>query len=158
MLFQLLLNFIIAMAWMLLHDSWDSFNFAIGFIAGFLIVFAMRRFFPDPFYGKKLWAIVKFFLLFLVEMYKSGLLVIKQVLQPKLSIQPGIFKAKTRLTGDWEITALSCFITLTPGSVVMEVDPKQGILFIHAMDIVEQEKAIREMMVVVEDAIMGVTR
>jgi len=143
---------------MLLHDRWNALTFAIGYFIGFLFIFGLRRFFPTPFYGKKSWAILKLIYLFILELVKSTIVVIRQVTRPKLNIEPGIFKVSTSLTSDWEITLLSVLITLTPGSVVMEVAPADGIMYIHAMDANEFKRSIMKTKTMFEEAILEVTK
>lgn len=157
--FQIMLNLLIAATWMFLNDTWSIVTFFIGYVIGMFFILFMRRFFPGrKFYGVKLFAIVKLFLLFIRELMKSSYIVLKQITARKITVQPGIFKLKTDLTSDMEITLLSSLITLTPGSVVMEVDPAEGILYIHAMDIVENEESVTKTKIMFEKAIMGVTR
>lgn len=156
--FQILLNLLIAMVWMLLHDAWDTLTFAVGYGIGMIFIFSLRRFFPTPFYGRKCWAILKLFWLFNIELLKSSLVVIGQVTRPKLNIEPGIFKVSTVMKTDWEITLLSCLITLTPGSVVMEVSTEEQIMYIHAMDSSEFKTSIMKSKHVFEQAIIKVMR
>lgn len=157
MTLQILLNLIIGLVWMLLHDRWDAETFTIGYLIGLLFIFALRRFFPTTFYMRKCWAILKLFFLFIIELVKSTIVVVRQVARPKLNIEPGIFKVQTKLKSDWEITLLSKLITLTPGSVVMEVAPAEGIMYIHAMDASEFKNSIMESKRIFEDAILEVT-
>lgn len=159
MTMQILLNLVIAMVWMLLHDEWNTLTFAEGYVVGLIMIFALRRFFPTAFYGKRVWAILRLIGLFSVELVKSSLLVIGQITRPKLNIQPGIFKMETVLKGDWEITMLSSLITLTPGSVVIEVAPEEGIMYVHAMDVSESlENAVEKTKLRFEKAIIEVMR
>lgn len=154
---QILLNLVIGILWMLLHDRWDANTFVTGYAIGLLIIFGLRRFFPNPFYGKRIWAILKLLYLFIRELVKSTIVVIRQVAGPRLTIEPGIFKIQTKLKNDWEITLLSMLITLTPGSVVMEVAPEEGMLYIHAMDATEFHSSITESKRIFEEAILEVT-
>lgn len=154
---QILLNLLIAMVWMLLHDTWDTLTFTVGYIIGMIIIFTLRRFFPAPFYVRRLWSILKLLHLFNLELIKSSFTVIGQVTRPTLNIEPGIFKVETDLKTDLEITILSNLITLTPGSVVMEVDPEAGILYIHAMDSSEFLTSILKSKIMFEKAIQEVT-
>lgn len=153
---QLLLNIFIAFLWMLLNDAWSVLNFSIGYLVGLLLIFIMRRFFPTPFYLKKLWALVKLIMLFIKELLMSSIYVLKQVVSPQLTFTPGIFALETELSGDWEITALSLLITLTPGSVMMEVSPDGRVLYVHAMNIPDSQ--VKNAMHAFEKAIMEVTR
>ena len=157
MTLQVLLNLVIGLVWMLLHDRWDAQTFSVGCLIGFFIIFMMRRFFPTPFYGRKLWALVKLTYLFILELILSTFVVVRQVIRPKLNIEPGIFKVETKLKSEWEITLLSVLITLTPGSVVMEVAPEDGRLYIHAMDANEFKTSIMKSKTVFENAILEVT-
>lgn len=158
MTLQILLNLLIGLVWMLLHDEWSVLSFGIGYLIGLLFIFGLRRFFPTPFYGKKSWAIVKLFFIFNIELVKSTIVVIRQVMRPKLNIEPGVFKMETKLKSDWEITLLCSLITLTPGSVVMEVAPEEGIIYIHAMDASEFKNSILKSKASFEDAILEVTK
>ncbi|MGI6685325.1 MAG: Na+/H+ antiporter subunit E [Bacillota bacterium] len=153
---QLLLNIFIAFLWMLLNDAWSSLTFLTGYLIGFILIFMMRRFFPTPFYLKKLWAMVKLILIFIRELILSSIYVLRQVISPRLTFRPGIFSLETKLESDWEITVLSLLITLTPGSVVMEVSPEGKFLYVHAMNIPDAK--VMNAMHAFEKAIMGVTR
>lgn len=157
MTLQILINIMIAMVWMLLHDRWEAGTFGFGYAIGLMIVYSMRRFFPGPFYLRRLWAILKLLWLFLVELVKSTVVVVRLVLRPNMNIEPGIFKVKTKLTEDWEITMLCCLLTLTPGSVVMEVAPGEGVMYVHAVDATEFQKSIIQTKQLFEEAILEVT-
>ena len=111
---QLLLNLFIAFLWMLLIDE-DELKFRLfcGLSCGdwnylshaslfwYAILFAtcyMRR--------------IKLLFIFISELTQSSVLVLKQILSPKLKIQPGIFKYETVLKSDLEITMISLLLTL----------------------------------------------
>lgn len=157
MTFQILLNVIVAVAWMLFHNRWTAITFAVGYLVGALLIFSLRRFFNRPFYASKVWSVLKLASLFIIELVKSTFIVIAQVTRPRLNIRPGIFRVTTKLRSEWEITLLSSLITLTPGSVVMEVDPVHGVMYIHAMDADEFQKSILETKRIFEDAITEVS-
>jgi len=84
---------------------------------------------------------------FLWEMIKANLDVAYRVLHPKLPINPGIVKIKTRLKSEVSKTFLANSITLTPGT--MTVDIKGDEMYIHWIWVREKEvekatKAIAE--------------
>lgn len=144
---QFILNLFIALLWLLFKDepkpTLSTFN--TGFIVGIGILYLMHRFFGTRFYLIRLVKILKLALVFFRELIVSGFVVMKQVLTPNLNITPGIFKYKTILERDWEVTALALLLTLTPGSVVMEVSESGDELYIHAMDIGQKEDLIRSL-------------
>lgn len=153
---QLLLNLMIAFLWVLLNDNWDNLSFFVGYLLGLGIIFVMRRFFPTPFYLRKIISILKLTYVFFRELVTSSIFVMKKIISPRLTIKPGIFALKTSLTGNWQITALAMLLTLTPGSVIMEVFPDEGLLYIHAMDIPENKAKIIKATQAFEKAIVEV--
>ncbi|MCY7919455.1 Na+/H+ antiporter subunit E [Bacillus vallismortis] len=158
MAFQILLNVFLAFCWMFLSNSSSAVGFITGYILGMVSLFFFRRFFTRQFYLWKMFTIVKLFLIFLKELYLANVSVMKTILSPKLNIKPGIFAFKTELTQDWEITLLSLLITLTPGTLVMDISDDKTILYIHALDIEDAEKAIFDIRESFEKAIQEVSR
>lgn len=160
MLGQFIINIFIAALWFLLADdpNADFTTFMSGFFIGILILYAMHRFFGTQFYLRRVLKILKLILLFIQELLLSSVEVLKQVLDPQLKITPGIFTYETRLEGDWQVTALALLLTLTPGSVVMEVSEDGKTFYIHAMDIVESKETVLRSIGKFETAIWEVTQ
>ena len=158
MAFQLLLNFFIALVWMFMSTSFTASTFIIGFLIGLLLIIMTRRFFPDRLYIWRLWATLKLALLFLKELTLSNISVLQVVLRPKMDIQPMIFALPTDLEHDWEITLLSSLITLTPGTIVLNVSDDQKTLYIHAIDVDDVDDAIDSIKNSFEKAIKEVSR
>ncbi|MFB5662145.1 Na+/H+ antiporter subunit E [Alteribacillus sp. HJP-4] len=144
MSFQIMINVIIALMWMFLTNAWSFGSFVSGFAIGAAILFLVRGFFTHRFYLIGIYAIFKLILIFIKELILSSVQVLSQLLQPKLSIQPGIFSLEIELEKDWEITVLSCLITLTPGTLVVDISPDNKILYIHAMDLPDVETAKKD--------------
>ncbi len=156
---QFLLNIFIAILWVLLKDE-DVVTFQTlltGFIIGSFIIWLMRRFFGRSFYLQRVISIIKLLLIFLEEMFYSSIVVIKHILSPKLDLKPGIFSYKTPLKKDWEVTVLSILLTLTPGSVVMEVNETGDVIYIHAMDLTRYKDDLKRSLKRFEKAIMEVS-
>lgn len=158
MAYQILLNVLLACCWMFLNDNYSGASFFSGYALGVLCLLFMRRFFPERLYFVKVWAIVKLLLIFTREVILANISVLKTILSPKLNIRPGIFAFRTDLTSDWEITVLSSMITLTPGTLVIDISDDRTILYVHAMDIDDAEKAIHDIRESFEEAIMEVSR
>lgn len=157
---QFLLNLFIAFLWVLLKDE-DALHIqtlVTGFIIGMIIVYTMRRFFGGEYYLRRVYAIFKLIFIFGYELTMSSIVVIKHIISPKITIEPGIFTYKTILSTDWEITALALLLTLTPGSVVMEINEEGNIFYIHAMDIKRYQGDLEKSLKNFEKAIMEVTR
>ena len=158
MAFQLLLNFFLAFLWMFLAGSFTSSSFIIGFFLGMLVIFAMRRFFQSRFYMSRIIAIAKLTILFTWELLKANWEVFTIVLRPKINITPGIFKYDTALKSKWEVTLLSLLITLTPGTLVVDVSDDNQSLYIHALHITDVQNLVSSIRDGFEKAITEVSR
>lgn len=157
---QFLLNLFIAFLWMMFQDE-DELRFSTffaGYLIGIAIIFLMHRFFGERFYLKRLFATVKLIFIFASELVESSVHVLKHIMRPKVKIKPGIFRYETVLRGEWEVPALALLLTLTPGSVVMEVTPEGDAFYIHAMDVEESKEMLLKSLSKFEKAIMEVTR
>ena len=157
---QFLLNLFIALLWVLLKDEdvlrWQTI--VVGFIVGSVIIYMMRRFFGGRFYLHRFLSIIKLILIFISETIQSTIVVIKHIITPKINIEPGIFSYKTILHSELEVTTLALLLTLTPGSVVMEVNEEGNVFYIHAMDINRYKSDLEKSLKTFEKAIMEVTR
>jgi multicomponent Na+:H+ antiporter subunit E len=87
--------------------------------------------------------ILKLFLVFLREFGLSVLRVSKLVLSPRMRFSPGIFVFPLTLTRDFEITLLANLITLTPGTLTVDVSDDRKSLLVHAIDSPDPELARR---------------
>jgi multicomponent Na+:H+ antiporter subunit E len=87
-----------------------------------------------------LWYIV----VFLVALVKANLDVAKRVITPSLPINPGIVKFKTKLKTNYSKMVLANSITLTPGT--LSVDIVDDTFYIHWIDVstTDPEKAFTE--------------
>ena len=70
---------------------------------------------------------------FIIELVKANLNVMRLVFSPRIDIKPGIVEIKTELKSPIGRLALANSITLTPGTLV--VDIKENSLFIHWINI-----------------------
>lgn len=157
MAFQILLNVVLAFLWMFIKVSYDPISFIKGYIFGLLIIFVLRRSFGSRFYLFRLWSFIKLIFIFIKELILSNIAIVKVVLKPKLDMRPAIFAMDTELTRDWQITLLSSLITLTPGTLVIDVSEDNKTLFIHAMNIGEVEDEINSIKNSFEKAILEVS-
>jgi len=71
---------------------------------------------------------------FFYYMIKANLDVVYRALHPKMPINPGIVKIETSLKTDSGITALANSITLTPGTLTVDLTD-DGFLYIHWINI-----------------------
>jgi len=76
---------------------------------------------------------------FLWECLKANIDVAYRVIHPDLPINPGIVKVKTALKSDTGLTFLANSITLTPGTMSVDIDEENGFLYIHWIDVKDKD-------------------
>lgn len=123
--------------------SFTARTLAFGFALGFVILFFTRRIVGAPNYGRKVVHVLGLALFFLRELITANLRVAFDVLTPGLRIRPGIVAIPLDVTTDAEITLLANLITLTPGTLSLDVSTDRRVLYIHAMYIDDPE-AVRQ--------------
>lgn len=96
--------------------------------------------------------------LFIKELILSALSVAWLVIQPKPRLRPGIVAYPLTLTTDAQITLLANMITLTPGTLSVDVSADKKTLFVHAIDIESREKLIGHIAAGFETKILGALR
>jgi multicomponent Na+:H+ antiporter subunit E len=155
---QVLINLFIGVLWMFLQDHWDGLTFLSGYLFGLIVLFILRRYFPTKFYMVTLLAVIKLIIVFIYELFTSSIVVIRQIIRPKINVAPGILTIETELEGEVEVTLLALLLCLTPGSVVVEVSPDSKKFYLHAMDIPESRESVYKSKTRFEGAIKKVTR
>lgn len=95
---------------------------------------------------KRIYFMVIYFFIFLWEMIKANIHVAYLVLHPLCPIKPGIVKIKTSLTKDSALTVLCNSITLTPGTLSLDINKEKQEIYIHWIDVktVDIEEATRQ--------------
>lgn len=158
MAFQILINVLIAIMWMFMQSSYTVGSFIFGYMIGIFVLFILRRFLIFNFYLRRVWALIKLIMLFIVELTKANIDVMKVVLRPKANHKPGIVAVQTSLESDVEITLLAALISLTPGTVSMDFSDDSKTIYIHALDIPNKDELIADIHHSFERAIMEVTK
>lgn len=117
--------------WLLLSGSTDVVHVAAGaVIAGVVMWLSPAGIAPTR---EASWLAALRYLPWLIgRVLKSGLHVSRLILDPALPISPRFIRHKTKLTSDGELVVLGNSITLTPGTIAVEVAP--GELVVHAID------------------------
>ena len=96
---------------------------------------------------RRLWILARLACRFLYELVLANLSVARIVLSPSLPIRPGIIAYETKLTSDLALTSLANMITLTPGTLTLDISEDRRYLYVHTLNIqdpVEVAESIRQ--------------
>lgn len=139
-----LLNLLLALVWMGVTGVGTFVNLVFGLVIGFAALWLTREIWGDTRYFRRLPLIVRLLLLFLYELVLSSLRVARDVLKPRMTFRPGIVAVPIDLKDDLQITMLANLITLTPGTMSVDVSDDRKHIYVHAMDIGDRDQLIRD--------------
>ncbi len=139
-----MLNIALALAWAAFTGNFNPSNLMIGFILGYLTLLATRRALAPSDYFSKVRQAIGFALFFLWELILANLRVAYDVMTPQYHMKPRVIAIPLDARTDAEITALAYFISLTPGTLSLDVSTDRRILFIHAMYAPDADTVRRE--------------
>jgi len=156
---HIILFILVFLIWSFLTWPLDFQHFIIGILVCGLVSFMTGDLFikrphvlKNP--SRYLWFLY-YVPLFIWECLKANIDVAYRVLHPNLPINPGIVKVKTTLKSDTGLTFLANSITLTPGTMSVDIDQENGILYIHWIDVKDKDiqKATEIIVKVFEDVL-----
>ncbi len=139
-----LVNVLLAIAWVFVTGSFSVVNGLFGFVLGLAALSLIREQIGTIGYARRVRKIVSLALMFLYELMMSALRVFKMVLTPDLAkLQPGFVAYPLTVERDFEISLLANLITLTPGTLSVDVSDNRKTLYIHAIHVPDPD-ALRE--------------
>ena len=127
---RILTAFILFVLWLVLSATYDPAHVVVGAGVAALVAWLnpalphMRRVHWLSAFAYQPWLFGRIF--------KSGIHVSRLILDPKLPISPELVRHQTKFKSDGELVVLGNSITLTPGTITVEVAP--GELIVHAID------------------------
>lgn len=109
-----------------------------GLVASFIVAILFHEILPKEHHvfhsPKRICWFVFYIPVFFYYVLKANLDVVYRALHPQMPIHPGIVKIKTNLKSDSAITALANSITLTPGTLTVDVT-EDGYLYVHWINV-----------------------
>lgn len=139
-----LVNILLALSWAAVTGSFSVVNLAFGFVLGSGVLFMIREQVGGSSYFKRTGRVVGLILLFLKELALSAWRVALLVSRPKLDVSPGLVAFPLTVDRDFEIALLANLITLTPGTLSVDVSEDRKILYVHCVDLPDPEGAIAD--------------
>lgn len=132
---MLLVNLLLALAWVALTGQLTPINFGFGFAVGYLLLWLARRAAGESTYFKKVWLVIKFGGFFIWQLVLANLRVAYEILTPAHTMRPAVVAVPLDVTSPAAVTLLANLITLTPGTLSLDVTPNSRMLYVHAMDV-----------------------
>ena len=138
-------NLLLALIWMALTGSFTGPNLVLGALFGYAVLALIQNQIPVlNGYGRKVPQFVIFALIFFWDVILANLRIAYEVATPNLSIKPGVFAYPLAAKTTFEITSLANYITLTPGTLSLDISDDRSVLYIHSMYIEDEDALIEE--------------
>jgi multicomponent Na+:H+ antiporter subunit E len=132
----------VLVAWPFANGTVDLQIVAAGLIASLLVAVLFHDILPKEHHVfispvRVFWFLV-YVPVFFYYVIRANLDVVYRALHPAMPIRPGIVKIKTSLTTDSAITALANSITLTPGTLTVDLT-EDGYLYVHWINVQSED-------------------
>jgi multicomponent Na+:H+ antiporter subunit E len=136
------INLLLAASWAALAGAFTLSNLVVGFVLGFVALWVARPLFPDDGYFLRLPRLVRLALVFLRELVLSSIKVTRDVLSFRPINSPGVIAVPLKATSEVELLLVSSLVTLTPGTLSLDLSEDGRSLYVHAM-FVDDPDALR---------------
>lgn len=129
----LLINLFLALVWASLMGRITLGGFMVSFVVGYLLLWWLRGLLGPTTYFQKVLKTLSFLGFFIKDVLHSNLRVAREVLSIRRKGHPGIVAVPLNVKTDFEITLLVSLITLTPGTLGIDISSDRKILYVHSM-------------------------
>ena len=139
-----LLVVVLALGWTAMTGSVTAPNLFLGAILAAYAIFLLRRSYARPAVLRKMRQIIVLAFVFQGELLVSAFRVAAIVLSPNLkdALRPAIVAFPLSVRSDAEITLLANLITLTPGTLSVDVSADRSALYVHVLTLETREALI----------------
>ena len=140
---QPVLSLVIMSLWLGLAGSISVGQVLLGTLLGLLLARLTQSFWPDrprlarPLAGARLVATVLF------DIVVANWQVARRVLGPLDRLHPRFIEVPLDLKDNFVATILGSIVSLTPGTVSVDIDQERGLLLVHALDAEDPQALIR---------------
>lgn len=141
---RFLSNLLLTFIWVALTGSFTFANILFGFILSYFVLFVITRGSGRARYFRLVPKLISFFFYFLYQLIKANMQVAWEVGTPKLHMTPGIVGVPLDVQSDGQITLLANLITLTPGTLSLDVSEDKKVLYVYSMYITNREDFVRD--------------
>jgi len=130
-----LLNILLAMSWIALTGTFTPANLIIGFVLGYAVLAITQRLMAPSGYFSRVPKVLSFALFFLWELADASVRVAIVVVSPQMNIRPAVVAVPLDVRSNGAITLLANLITLTPGTLYLDVSADRRVMYIHTIHV-----------------------
>ena len=154
----LALNIVFAAVFTTLLGSGHIGVFLFGFALGYVALWLSKPLYPDSGYFQKTPKTILLAVFFLKELVVSSLRVLWEVITPRQINRPGIIGVPLEARTDLEIFIVANLISLTPGTLSVDLSEDRRTLYVHVMFLEDVARTRAEIKHGLERRVLEVTR
>ncbi|WP_112323477.1 Na+/H+ antiporter subunit E [Oceanibium sediminis] len=140
------LNLILAISWAALSGAFSLVSLSVGFVLGYGVLWILQPLMGGRSrYFRRLYAWGKLLVMFHYELVVSSLAVTWDVLTPRHRARPGFVEMPLDVKTDAGILLVTNLISLTPGTLSLNVSDDRKTLLVHAMFMDDPDAVIRQL-------------
>ena len=152
------LNLLIAVGWGAVSGSFAAIVLLLGYAGGFVALWLTRPLFgPSP-YFRRTFGAIGLVVFFLYELVRSSIAVVWDVVTPEIHSRPRMVRMPLDCTDETQIMLTANVISLTPGTLTVDVSPDQRELVIHAMFAEDPDEVVHDLKRGLERRVMEALR
>lgn len=153
-----LINVFIALGYIGVQGQFNLSGFAVGFILGYLALWITQPLYGRSGYFQRAPKAVRLVVYFLFELLHSNLRVFWDVVTPGHISRPGIVGVPLSAEKDIEILLVANLISLTPGTLSIDLSEDRRTLYVHVMYLDDPERFRNEIKEGLERRVLEVMR
>ena len=137
-----LLSVLLAVCWLWLNNTLEPGHVLLGAGLGVGIPYITRRFWPEPLAIRRPLRVVEYAAVVLYDVVVANLEVAAIILGPLSRLRPAFVRVPLDLRTDFAVTVLASTVTLTPGTVSVEIEDDgtgRRLLVVHALRCLDPE-------------------
>ena len=140
----LVANIVLAGAWVAFFGTFSALTVVSGFMVGSLTIFLLQPLIGAPSsYFRRTYYWIKLVAAFLYELVVSSIDVLWDIVTPRHRAVPAIIDVPLDVRSDTGILLVTNLISLTPGTLSLDVSPDRRTLRIHAMFAEDPDAVVR---------------
>ncbi|MBE0569475.1 MAG: Na+/H+ antiporter subunit E [Deltaproteobacteria bacterium] len=155
---EFLANLLLALTWAAMTGEVTEGSIFTGFLLGYVILYFVQDLLGLSLKTLKIRPLAELVAYFLRDLVAANLRVAYDVVTPEHRMRPGVIALPLDARTDEEITLLANLISLTPGTLVLDVSPDRKRLYIHVMYLDEPDALRREIKEGLERRLLKVMR
>jgi len=137
-------SLVLLVVWLLLNNTLSAGHILLGSMIALVLPWATAGFWADQLHLHKPGLALRFLLLVLWDITVANIQVAKLILGPRRRLRPAFVRYPLDIDNDFAITVLAATISLTPGTVSIDVSNDHRTLLVHGLDVDDEAALIAE--------------